>query len=289
VKGRSVAILLGALLLALAGAGPARADLAPGLFAGHPPPGMLQADNTLTMPQGHPRGFVLVIHGGSWIFTGPQALSLEAPEVHWLTGLGWAVYNVDYRAGWLSVVDVVAAYDHLRSLHPAAPTCAYGESAGGQLAMLLAASRRSLRCVISAGGVTALGEVPEPLRILEQHVFHDRLQEFSPVRLASQIHGTLLCAGSSYDRIVPQRTQLAAIHEARPQTLVMLLAGAPTPGGPSFSDPPNFVHASITPAARRSFRQAVRAVLVGARAGAVHWTERVPARTLSTWGTRRTA
>jgi dienelactone hydrolase len=270
MKARLETAVLGALLVALFSAGPAAAELAPGLFGGHPPPGILQPDNTLTMPQGQPKGFVLVIHGGAWVFTGPQALALQAANVRWFTRLGWAVYNADYREGWLSVVDVVAAYDHLRSLYPGAPVCAYGESAGGQLAMLLAASRPTLRCVISAGGVTALGEVPDPLRMLEQHVFHGRLWEFSPLRLASHIRGTLLCAGSSYDRIVPEKRQLEAIQKARPQTLVMLLAGAPTPGGPSFSDPPNFVHASITPAARRSFREAVVAVLAGAAARPAH-------------------
>ena len=263
-------VVAGVLLLALASAGPAAAGLAPGLFGGHPPAGVVAPDNTLTVPPGRPKGYVIVIHGGAWVITGPQALALEAPQVHWFIHLGWAVYNVDYRPGWLSVPDVAAAYDHLRRLHPDAPMCAYGESAGGQLAMLLAASRPSLRCVISAGGVAALRVVPGPLRVLEEHVFHHRLWEFSPVRVASHIRGTLLCAGSSYDRTVPQRRQLAAIRTARPQTRVMLLAGAPTPGGPSFSHPPNFVHASITEAARRRFRRAVATVLGEARAPAEH-------------------
>jgi hypothetical protein len=69
---------------------------------------------------------------------------------------------------------------------------------------------------------------------------------------------------------VPERRQLAAIRKARPRTRVMLLAGAPTPGGPSFSHPPNFVHASITPAARRRFRKAVMALLAEASAGKMH-------------------
>jgi acetyl esterase/lipase len=256
--------------VALAAPATAAAHLAPGLFRGSPPRGLVLRDNTLTLPRGHPRGFVTVIHGGSWVFTGPGLVASESANVRWLSKLGWGVYDVDYRPGWRSVVDVVAAYDHLRALHPRASMCAYGESAGGQLAMLLAASRRSLRCVISAGGIADLRAIPdsEPLRVVEEHVFHRHLWEFSPVRLASYIRGALLCAGSSFDRIVPEREQLAAIERVRPQTRVMLLAGAPTPGGPSVSHPPNFVHASITPAARRRFRVAVARLL--ARAGSSH-------------------
>lgn len=205
----------------------------------------------------------MVIHGGGWVFTGPASLPLESTRVGWFTHLGWAVYQVDYRPGWLSVVDVVAAYDHLRHLYPRGPICAYGESAGGQLAMLLAASRPSLRCVISVAGITDLVTLPAStlLHRLAVSVFHGRLWQFSPVRLASRIRGSLLCAGSAFDQIVPEAEQLAAIALARPRTAVMLLAGAPTPGGPSFAHPPNFVHASITPVARRRFDRAVSALL----------------------------
>jgi acetyl esterase/lipase len=260
--------VLAALSLLLVMAGRAEADLAPGLFKGSPPKGVVARDNTLTLPQAAPKGFVLVIHGGSWFLTGPRSLASESATVRWLTRLGWAVYDVDYRPGWLSVVDVVAAYDHLRSRYPKAPMCAYGQSAGGQLAMLLAASRPTLECVVSAGGITDLRGIPtsDPVRAVAQRVFHRRLWEFSPVRMASYIHGTLLCAGSSFDRIVPEPEQLAAIKSARPQTSVMLLPGAPTPGGPSFSHPPNFVHASVTPTARRRFREAVAHVLATAAA-----------------------
>ena len=267
---------LGALALVLAAAQPAAAHLAPGLFGGHPPPGVVASDNELTLPRGAPRGFVLVIHGGSWFFRGPRSQAAESANVRWFTRLGWGVYRVDYRPGWLSVVDVVAAYDHLRREHPRARMCAYGESAGGQLAMLLAASRPSLRCVVSAGGITSLRAIPrsDRLRSVARRIFHRRLWQFSPARLASYIHGALLCAGSSYDRVVPQAAQLAVIRRVRPGTTVMLLPGAPTPGGPSFSHPPNFVHASVTPAARRHFRKTVAGMLARLSAQKQNWTGR---------------
>ena len=255
-----------ALVLALAWAGPAQAALAPGLFRGIPPTGRVMADTSLTRPPGTPKGFVVLIHGGGWIFTGPALLAPEAPTVASLASLGWGVYDVDYRPGWFSVVDVVAAYDHLRRLHPRAPICALGQSAGGQLAMLLAASRPRLRCVISEAGITDLREIPlaDPLHVLIEHVFHGRPWEFSPVRLAADIHGTLLCAGSSFDQLVPEPEQLEAIKRVRPKTITMLLAGAPTPNGPSFAHPPNFVHASVTPAAALRFRRALERTLAQA-------------------------
>jgi acetyl esterase/lipase len=266
---RRLVAAVAVIALALVSAASAQAHLAPGLFGGHPPGGVVASDNTLSLPQGTPRGFVIVIHGGGWVLTGPTALAQESGTVSWLERLGWGVYNVDYRGGWLSVVDVVAAYHHLRTLYPKAPMCALGQSAGGQLAMLLAASRPSLRCVISEAGVTDLSAIPdnEPLHLLLEHVFHGRLWQFSPVRLASEIHGVMLCAGSSFDRLVPEPVQLGAIRRARPSTITMLLPGAPTPGGPSFNHPPNFVHASITHSALRRFNRAVRRVLAEAAAG----------------------
>ncbi len=284
---RALAVL-GALLLTLFSAGPAAADLAPGLFGGQPPPGIVRADNTLTMPRGQPKGFVLVIHGGAWVITGPQALAQEAPKVRWLTRLGWAVYNVDYRAGWLSVVDVVAAYDHLRSLYPAAPMCAYGESAGGQLAMLLAASRPSLRCVISAGGVTDLTDVAGSLRVLEDHVFHDRLWEFSPVRLTSHIHGTLLCAappmtkpcprGHSWRQFVrPGPKHASCSWPARPPLEGRLLRPAQLRPRVDYNRRPGAVQA------RRRSHLGRRDRPTGTRRAVA------PPHTLSGWGTRRTA
>ncbi|MFL5822906.1 MAG: alpha/beta hydrolase family protein [Solirubrobacteraceae bacterium] len=259
------------LSLLIAGAPPARAELAPGLFGGHPPRGKVLSDNQLTLPAtGRPRGFVLVIHGGGWAFTGPLMLASEAKNVRWFARLGWAVDNVDYRPGSRSVVDVVAAYDRLRSRHTRAVICAYGESAGGQLALLLAASRPDLRCVISAAGITNLRSVPASwfLHDLAEQAFPGRLWQFSPVRVARDIRGELLCAGSTFDQVVPERAQLAAIKRARPHTRVMLLAGAPTPGGGGFSHPPNFVHASVTVRALRLFRAAVEHLLAHASAPA---------------------
>jgi acetyl esterase/lipase len=66
-------------------------------------------------------------------------------------GWGWVAAVVDYRAFADAPGDVVRAYDAARARFPGLPICAYGESAGGQLALMLAV-RRPLACVIDAAG-----------------------------------------------------------------------------------------------------------------------------------------
>ena len=88
--------------------------LAPGLYDGHPPRGIVSVNNTLTTPQGRSRAIVMFVRGGGWVAVGPSAMN--PLPVKWFVGHGYTVYSVDYRAGYDSLADVVAAYDHLRSI-----------------------------------------------------------------------------------------------------------------------------------------------------------------------------
>ena len=118
---------------------------------------------TWTAPHGRPTGVVLVIHGGAWRASGPRTVALMDARARTFAGWGWAAAVVDYRAFADSPGDVVRAYDTARERYPSLPICAYGESAGGHLALMLAV-RRPLRCVIDAAGpvdLPRLGGTPQ--------------------------------------------------------------------------------------------------------------------------------
>src|SRR3954464_3235570 len=59
-------------------------------YGGHP-----SQHVELTLPDGMPRGVVVVIHGGFW--KAAYDLSLGRPLAADLAGRGWAVLNIEYR------------------------------------------------------------------------------------------------------------------------------------------------------------------------------------------------
>lgn len=211
----------------------------------------------------------MVVHGGGWLIVGKAAMATG--EAAWFNRHGYTAYDVDYRVGRDSLVDVVAAYDYLRRrFGPRAEICADGQSVGGQLAQLLAASRPSLDCLISEAGIEDLRSATTQCGYLgrncgwmaaaEHLVWGDDLWEFSPVRLARDIQQPFLAAGSRWDTLVDESAQLDEIKRVRPQTETMLLAGAAVPAGWA----ENFVHASGTPAALQQFHRAVQRLLARA-------------------------
>ena len=88
---------------------------------------------------------MILVHGGAW--RGPdsreQARLLREPG-DLLLRRRWRVVSVDYRQGAQGLRDVVAAIERLGPRRGGAPLCLYGESAGGQLALVAAAERPSL-------------------------------------------------------------------------------------------------------------------------------------------------
>jgi len=139
----------------------------------------------LTLPTGHPRGVVVVIHGGFWRHA--YDLSLGRPLAADLAAAGFAAWNVEYRrvgggGGWPATFDdVAAAVDALAGPVQAAVgeelaldrVVALGHSAGGQLAAWLAARpglppgtlganpRVTLRGAVSQAGVLDLVDAAE--------------------------------------------------------------------------------------------------------------------------------
>lgn len=225
-------------------------------------------NSELQLPAKAPIGWVLVIHGGGWQAVGKSAVKSVRANAAFFRAHGWGTYNIDYRKGIRSLPDVLSAYDALRRnvVGPRVPICVWGGSAGGNLALLLAARRKRVACVITEGAPTdltrftsepAYGTSPEagPNFIKQTGILPSfggspqSLWRWSPVRVARHIRARLLLGASSTDPYVPQQ-QMAEMQYARPaNTTTMLLPG-------SSATPTNFTHASITPSALACWHQA---------------------------------
>lgn len=170
-------------------------------------------------PAAHPAGVALVLHGGGWLATGDSALNqaMTLHDVALATKAGWTAINADYRPGITSVADTRSLYDWLRRRYgPRTPICVLGDSAGGHLGLMLAASRGDLDCVIGVAAPTDLTVMPEqsPLlwRLGVQPVFGSAdLAQYSPIRLAPQMRAAVLLASVLDDHVVPVAQQRAFV------------------------------------------------------------------------------
>lgn len=112
------------------------------------------------MPGGdEPRHTVLLVHGGYWRPTYDR--SLEDPLAEDLARRGYLVWNVDYAAADApfpaTFEDVLAAYDHAAADPRVRTLTVVGHSAGGHLALWLAA-QRDPALVVAQAPVAALTE-----------------------------------------------------------------------------------------------------------------------------------
>ena len=123
----------------------------------------------LTLPDGTPRGVVVVIHGGFW--RAAYDCDLGRPLATDLASRGWATWNLEYRrvgnggGAPTTLDDVAAGIDRLAHLDLDLSTAvALGHSAGGHLAAWAASRGRFERwsagvpvtAVISQAGVLDL-------------------------------------------------------------------------------------------------------------------------------------
>ena len=123
----------------------------------------------LTLPEGAPRGVVVVVHGGFW--RSGYDLSLGRPLARSLVAHGWAAWNLEYRrlgngGGTPQTFDDVAAgADRLADLGlDTSVVLTLGHSAGGHLATWLAGradARVPVTGVVSQAGVLDLVRADE--------------------------------------------------------------------------------------------------------------------------------
>ena len=133
------------------------------------------------MPSGKgPHAVVFFIHGGYW--RAKYDLSYAGHLCAALAKAGIASWNVEYRrvgnpgGGWPGTFEDVRAAYHFLQDHPAGldlkRVCVAGHSAGGQLAVCLAAFEKSVTRAFSLAGVLDLR------RGWELHLSNDAVSEF---------------------------------------------------------------------------------------------------------------
>jgi acetyl esterase/lipase len=136
-------------------------------------------------PAGTARGVVIGIHGGAWYGVGRELSLTVRDDLERWRGLGWEGVIVDYPKGGAAVASVLRSYDKVRSRHPGLPVCLYGESAGGHLALLVAAARPDVACVETAGAPTDLEAIDPSLGPLAAHADRNARMAFPDLRAAS--------------------------------------------------------------------------------------------------------
>lgn len=184
--------------------------------------GVLPAAYEVGAPASGPvKRVMLVIHGGGWFQVGQGMLNTEHDNVQQWRKAGWQTVNTTYRACRRSFDDVLTTYDAVRAhVGPQIPICIKGDSAGGQLALMIAARRSDVACVIAGGaptdlwtikpqGVTAgLGAQAGTVRGLALAAFgRKRLVELSPASNVAAIRARVLLVQAQNDMLVPPQQQ----------------------------------------------------------------------------------
>ena len=217
-----------------------------------------RARTEIQRPAGKPRGFMLVVHGGGWKASGPEALAAVRGEAERFTRRGWLTYSVDHRPLHLAFRDVRRTYDRLRARHPRIRICVHGLSSGGHLALMLAQRRPSVDCVIAVGAPTDLARWPEEARGVYDSVRSLRrrvsLRRWSPARQAERIRQPVLLIHDQLDQIVPFSQSRKLARRLPRATLVGLCPG-----------PVAYVHTRVAPDCLRHARRAEARLLAEAR------------------------
>jgi acetyl esterase/lipase len=187
-----------------------------------------------------PKGEMLIIHGGAWHMVGKAIVAIERRNANRWRARGWETVNVDYHACARSMADVRWFKNRVRVLHPNSTICAEGISAGGQLALMLAATANDIDCVISLGGPADLRAIAKqtafdpstggystagPARIANFALaaFGSGIDGVNPRAAASAITARLLLASDAHDPLIPvaqNAAMAAAVRAAHPKGYV---------------------------------------------------------------------
>ena len=156
-----------------------------------------------------PRAVIMLIHGGGWSGTDRTQLARAAQLGKRLQSLGYATMAVDYGAGAQGLTDVEGFYaEARRRAGPDTPLCAFGESAGGNLALLLAEREPGLDCVVAHVAPTDLPalvrESASSTASIATNAFgRDELARFSPALHPGSTDADVFLLYSENDPVVP--------------------------------------------------------------------------------------
>jgi acetyl esterase/lipase len=178
-----------------------------------------------------PRAVLMMIHGGGWRGVDRAQLARAAQLGVRLQKLGYATMAVDYRAGALGLDDVARFYSEARRrVDAGTPICAFGESAGGNLALLLAQREPRLDCVIANVAPTDLPALVRSsptgiARIATQAFGREGLKRFSPALHPESTDADVFLLYSENDPLVPPEQGELMERALTRSTLVVLGPG----------------------------------------------------------------
>jgi len=217
----------------------------------------------ITRPHGQPRGVVLVLHSGGWDSgDGDKWLADVRPAARRMNRRGWIAVNYSYAAGSASLRDVRAEFRRIRRRWPRLPVCAYGESSGGHLALMLAARYRTLACAITMGA-------PTDLFTLRGGRWLGMFPHASPARLPLRARRVLL-AHLTLDWVIPvaQARDYRRHHRHRVRALYLPCVDPRTVTLEDFRTHVVLKHGLVSHAQWRRYRAAEARTLRRAAAGA---------------------
>jgi hypothetical protein len=250
-----------------------------------PPPPKVPDPPIAAAPASGVQGTMIMIHGGGWTGPGPlaqQALMTMPGEV--LSGRGWKIVSLDYHPGSAGLQDVLDAAGQELANPSGGPLCLYGESAGGQMALVAAARLTGIACVAGMGtpadfeayqAEVLASNDPDRTMIATQMatVWGQTPEERAPndpVKLARLIRGDVLLMREADDPLMPIE-QVERFVAARPTTERVELESA---AGDSAM---KYLHGTLSDAGRAMYRDRLGAFVD--RAGSDYEAEQEAART----------
>jgi dipeptidyl aminopeptidase/acylaminoacyl peptidase len=181
---------------------------------------------------GKPTALVMLIHGGGWRAS-ESAYEEQKANAKNFQREGYATVAIDYAPGAQGFRQIEDVYGAARQRYPGLPICASGISAGGHLALMLAAREPDLTCVLTLVAPTDLTtlvaqdpEGDEAYNAAVRAFGNNGLAKFSPVRYADRIKAKVLMVVAEDDPVVPadQGRELA---QALPSAQLIVLPPGP--------------------------------------------------------------